>query len=130
MNIDLLHTGPTIPLAALLRKCEENLLDPAVRRDRARVADLLADDFVEFGASGKIWTRQEVINLLATEDYQPPVIENFACFQIAPDVALVTYHAVRTDASEGARSITLRSSIWSKGRSGWRMRFHQGTRAV
>ena len=77
-----------------------------------------------------MWTREEILTLLATEDYTPPAIENFECLKIAPDVALVTYQAVRTDAATGDRSITLRSSIWSKGSWGWRMRFHQGTRAV
>ena len=130
MNIDPLNTDPTVQLAAQLRKCEETLLDPAIRRDRARVAALLADDFVEFGASGKIWAREEILTLLATEEYHPPVIESFECVRIAPDVALATYHAVRTDATTGERSVTLRSSIWSKEPWGWRMRFHQGTRAL
>ncbi len=113
-----------------LRKCEEALLDPAVRRERTQVAALLAEDFVEFGASGKVWTREEIVSLLATEQYDPPIMENFQCLQIAPNVALVTYQAVHTDAATGDRSITLRSSIWSKSPWGWRMRFHQGTRAV
>jgi hypothetical protein len=130
MNIDPLNTDPTVQLAAQLRKCEETLLDPAICRDRARVAALLADDFVEFGASGKIWTREEILALLATEEYHPPVIESFECVRIAPDVALATYQAVRTDTTTGERSVTLRSSIWSKGPWGWRMRFHQSTRAL
>lgn len=121
-------------LAADLRACEETLLDPALRRDRTRVAPLLADDFVEFGASGRVWTREEILDLLASEEYQPPEIESFECTRIAEGVALVTYRAVRTDKATGDRSITLRSSIWSKklsgGTLGWRMRFHQGTRAT
>ena|ERR1035438_1457193 len=96
MNIDPLNTDPTVQLAAQLRKCEETLLDPAIRRDRARVAALLADDFVEFGASGKIWTREEILTLLATEEYHPPVIESFECVRIAPDVALATYPNFRS----------------------------------
>lgn len=129
LNPDPPNSEPVGSLHAQLRKCEETLLEPAVRRDRAQVAALLAHDFVEFGASGKVWTREEILTLLATENYDPPAIENFQCLQIAPDVALVTYQALRTDASTGDRSITLRSSIWSKGPWGWRMRFHQGTRA-
>ena len=116
-------------MAADLRACEETLLDPAVRRDRTRVAALLADDFVEFGSSGRAWTREEILELLASEEFQRPRIEGFECTQIADGVVLVTYRAVRVD-TRGDRSITLRSSVWSIGPSGWRLRFHQGTRAI
>ena len=59
-------------IAEHLRRCEESLLDPVIRRDRARVAALLADDFEEFGSSGRVWTREQIFNLLATEDYTQP----------------------------------------------------------
>ena len=92
-----------------------------------RVAELLAEDFVEIGASGRIWTRNEILDLLATEEFQPPVIEEFVCRQIADNVLLATYRTVRTDAETGQRSIALRSSLWSKKSDGWCLRFHQGT---
>ena len=117
-------------LAGLLRFHEETLLDPVTRQDRAQVSALLSEDFVEFGASGRVWTRNDILDLLVTEAYQPPVIESFECRQIAMGVALVSYKAVRTNADKGERSITLRSSIWSKEEGRWLMRFHQGTRAV
>lgn len=74
------------PLTAQLRACEQALLDPAVRRDRDRVSTLLAEDFVEFGTSGKVWTREGILDLLATEEYQPPVIESFDCREIAEGI--------------------------------------------
>jgi hypothetical protein len=115
-------------IAAHLRACEETLLNPGVRRDRARVAAMLAEDFFEFGASGRHWTRDEILDLLETEEYSPPSIEDFQCRQIAKDVALVSYRAVRIDSVTGNLSATLRSSIWTHELTGWRMRFHQGTR--
>jgi len=117
-------------IAGHLRACEETLLDPGVRRNRARVAALLAEDFFEFGASGRHWTRDEILELLETEEYSPPSIEDFQCRAIAEGVALVTYRAVRTDSVTGNRTVTLRSSIWTHEALGWRMRFHQGTRSV
>jgi hypothetical protein len=106
------------------------LMDPAVRRDRERVAGLLADDFVEFGSSGRVWTREAALELLATETYTPPTVEAFACKMLDGNVALVTYHALRFDAATGERTITLRSSIWTRASGSWQMRFHQGTRAI
>jgi len=117
-------------LAAQLLRCEQTLLDPIVRKDRAGIAELLAEDFVEIGASGRVWTRDETLDLLASEEFDPPVIEEFVCRQIVEDVALVTYCGVRTNAKTGERSITLRSSLWSKVSGAWRLRFHQGTRTL
>lgn len=117
-------------IGLLLRAREQALLDPAVRRDRARVAELLADDFLEFGSSGRIWTREAILDLLATESYDPPAMEEFQCDLIGEDVALVTYKTVRADAASGLRAEVLRSSIWIREAGDWRVRFHQGTKAV
>lgn len=117
-------------LTALLRGHEEMLLDPRVRTDRARVAAFLADDFFEFGSSGKVWTREEILDLLEKEQYDPPAIESFECRLIAAGVALVTYRAVRTCPGSTGRGSTLRSSIWTEISGVWRLRFHQGTHAA
>ena len=116
-------------IAALLLRHEQSLLDPAVRRDRERVLALLASDFAEFGASGRVWTRDEIVHLLATETYDPPTMEAFKCRSIAAGVALVTYRTVRTDAGTGFRRIVNRSSIWIENDERWQICFHQGTPA-
>jgi hypothetical protein len=115
-------------IARQLRCAEESLLDPAVRRDRTMVAELLADDFIEFGSSGRIWTRDEILDLLAGEIPAPIHMTDFECTLLAGDVAMVTYRASRTDARTGIHISSLRSSIWTKKPGGWRLRFHQGTR--
>jgi hypothetical protein len=50
--------------AALLRDLEEQLLKPEVRTSRDRVGYLLADDFIEFGSSGRIFDKRGVIEAL------------------------------------------------------------------
>jgi hypothetical protein len=112
-----------------LERLELLLMDPAVRRDRERVAALLTEDFLEFGSSGRVWTRETTLELLATETYSPAVVGSFACRVLGGDVALVTYRAVRTTAATGERMVTLRSSIWTRESGSWKMCFHQGTRA-
>jgi hypothetical protein len=116
-------------LSAHLQACEQSLLDAAVRRDRTRVSGLLSKDFEEFGASGRVWSREQILELLATEDFDPPTMEDFKCHQLAEGIALVTYRTVPTEASPGQSSAALRSSIWIKEAREWRVRFHQGTRA-
>lgn len=114
---------------AELERLELLLMDPAVRRDRQRVAALLAEDFMEFGSSGQVWAREAILELLVTETYTPPEVGAFACRTMSDGVVLVTYHAARTDAATGDRTVTLRSSIWTRAGGNWQMRFHQGTRA-
>jgi hypothetical protein len=109
-----------------LRELEERLLESEVRRDRAQVSALLAEDFLEFGSSGRVWTRAEILDLLATETYTQPEMIDFACRRIAEGVALATYKTVRMDAGE--RTETLRSSLWTQKSGTWQVRFHQGTK--
>jgi hypothetical protein len=115
--------------AAQLRKLEESLLDTAVRRDRKKMRSMLAENFLEFGSSGRIWNRNSIIELLSQETaFVPPAIEDFRCAFLTDDVTLVTYRTVRTDPETGEVLASLRSSIWKNESGTWRMRFHQGTR--
>ncbi len=116
-------------LAAYLRSLEESLLNPDVRSNRAQMQALLAADFVEFGASGRIWTLESVLDLLAEEAFTPPAIKDFQCIPLGPDATLVTWRCVRTNAQTGQQTASLRSSIWIKENGNWRLRFHQGTPA-
>jgi len=74
---------------AELEPLELMLMDPVVRRDRKRVSALLAEDFLEFCSSGRVWTREATLELLATETYTSPPIEDFACGMLGKDSALV-----------------------------------------
>jgi len=110
-------------IAELLLLLEKRLMDPTVRKDRVQVSALLAEDFREFGSSGRHWSREAILDLLATEPALPaPAVEDFALQLIAPDTALVTYRTVRPQQS------TLRSSIWKRTEAGWQIFFHQGTK--
>lgn len=115
--------------SAQLRRLEESLLDPATRRDGERLRTILTEDFLEFGSSGRVWTRKSIIELLATErNFRPPAIEDFQCSMLTDKVALVTYRTMRSDGKSGEHMESLRCSIWTRQDGEWRMRFHQGTR--
>ena len=105
---------------------ELRLLDPAVRRAPEQVADLLHPDFLEFGASGRRWSRPDIIEELAAEQHpggQQAVaqVSELTGTRLAPDVVLVTY----VSQSESRRCH--RSSVWRQTPAGWRVFFHQGT---
>jgi len=81
---------------------------------------LIADDFLEFGASGRTWTAADVRNALATEPPRDVPMEDFAVSRLGVGVALVTYR------SRDPRHAK-RTSIWVRRDGHWVMRFHQGT---
>ena len=99
-------------LAAHLFSLEFALLDPAVRHDRLRVESLLAEDFQEFGSSGKIWSRRQILDLLESELARSIAAHDLACHSIADGVALVTYRTTNTDFGTRESGTTLRSSLW------------------
>ena len=104
---------------------ELRLLDPAVRGDRAAVERLLHPDFVEFGASGRVWDRAAVLAALAAEPGAQPEVSELASAELGDGVVLVTYRAARADGTASRRA-----SVWVRDEAGgWRVRFHQGTPA-
>jgi hypothetical protein len=117
----------TDDLTTTLRALEESILDPAVRSDPARMRALLAPDFVEFGASGRVFDRDAIIAALANEGAR--VLRRARGLKvrlIAPGAALTTWRVQRDDGI-----VTLRSSVWQQQADGrWLMVFHQGTQAA
>ncbi|MDO8071865.1 nuclear transport factor 2 family protein [Janthinobacterium sp. SUN176] len=114
-------------LAAQLQALEAALQSRAVRADSARLAALLADEFVEFGSSGKLWTRAATLADLPAEDFCPRSISDFQARLLAEDVALVTYRSQRHASGALPASASLRSSLWKWRDGRWQMIFHQGT---
>jgi hypothetical protein len=107
---------------------ELKLMDPVFRKDRGKVATLMTEDFREFGASGRYWRRQTILDTMVMEvGYLPPKLEDFAIQRIGTEAVLVTYRAVREATATVARRETLRSSLWILSESGWKIAFHQGT---
>jgi len=110
-------------LRGLLLELEKRLMDGEFRRDRERVSGLLHKDFREFGSSGRVWSREAILDLLATEPWhESPGVEDFEVSLLSPEMALVTYRAV------GGAGASLRSSLWVREGEEWRVIFHQGTK--
>ena len=124
------HNGTTETISGHLSALERSLLGPKIWTDRARLADLLSDDFIEFGSSGRVWTKATTIADLAVEEPDPSTTRTVTDLRVrllAGEAALVTY-AVSQQSPGEARVETLRSSVWTREDGKWRMLFHQGTR--
>jgi ribonuclease HI len=114
--------------AEALRALEEAL----ARRDEAAIPGgyeaVLHDSLVEFGSSGRVWTRDEVLQALAAGPRTGVVdIENFDVHVVRPGVFLVMYETVERDDATGLTARMRRSSLWMREGDGYRLRFHQST---
>ncbi|WP_371181182.1 nuclear transport factor 2 family protein [Xanthomonas sacchari] len=106
---------------------ELELLEPAERASAERVAELLDDAFVEFGASGRRFDKSAVLQALAAESGA----FRYRAFDIdvqllEPELVHVRYRSERSGGGEPPRQ-ALRSSLWQHRDGRWRMLFHQGT---
>ena len=108
--------------AEVIRR-ERQFFDPEVRRQPDRLRALLHPEFIEFGASGRIWDFQSTIEALSAEQTAYEILgSDFQALPLAPDAILLTFKT----SSPGR--VCLRSSIWIRTNSNeWLLRFHQGT---
>ncbi len=106
---------------------EQQLLSGEVRRSPEELDRLLSDDFREIGRSGNLYSKQQIISLLADEQETERCITDFEAEQLAPDVVLVTFRLASRAPQKHQPVYSLHSSIWRRDKSGWRMVFHQGT---
>ncbi|NOV21181.1 DUF4440 domain-containing protein [Ensifer adhaerens] len=117
------------PNFAEIQFLEEALHRPSVRHSRIAIEALLAEDFIEFGASGRVYRRAEVINLLSQgEDETDSILRtsNYALAPISQNAVLLTYQSHLTY-RDGSERSALRSSIWKHDGKKWQILFHQGT---
>ncbi|HXS02323.1 MAG TPA: nuclear transport factor 2 family protein [Pyrinomonadaceae bacterium] len=107
----------------LLEKLERQLLVSQFRKS-VLASKLLAEDFVEFGSSGRQFNKEQILAALQAEAPVEITASQFKVQLLSSQVALVTYHAQRHTEPPVH---TLRSSIWQQREGQWQIVFHQGT---
>jgi hypothetical protein len=108
---------------AELTRLEEAMWRAETRFDLAFQEARFAPDFVEFGRSGRVYNRAQIIRT----DKHPieASLRNLRLVELDENTVLVTYNSVAV--FDGVHEHARRSSIWSRSPAGWVMRFHQGT---
>jgi hypothetical protein len=96
-------------------------------RSERDIIEHMCDEFWEVGASGNIYTRQYVIDVLNKRYADPEYkddweTKDFVLCEIAPDNYLLTYILI-----QNKTRITRRSTIWRKVNGNWKIFYHQGT---
>jgi ADP-ribose pyrophosphatase YjhB (NUDIX family)/RimJ/RimL family protein N-acetyltransferase len=91
------------------------------------ISKQMCDEFWEVGASGNVYTKQDVIEILL-ERYNNPYTfdiweaKDFELTKIAQDNYLLTYIL-----TQNKTRITRRSTFWRKEVGSWKILYHQGT---
>jgi hypothetical protein len=100
---------------------EERLLHPDREPDRTALIPLLAEEFREFGASGRVFNRDQIIEMLLTSEPRAATVHHFCVVSLADNIALATYRVTT------AIRVSHRSSLWIFRDNRWQLFFHQGT---
>lgn len=107
----------------LIQSLEEMLINSEIRKSEEKLNELLADDFMEFSSTGKIYSKIEIIQALINENEIQYIIHDFKINSISEKNILATYIAIKNEKIK-----SLRSSIWQlQNNNQWQMLFHQGT---
>jgi hypothetical protein len=108
-----------------LRRREPIFHHPEFGTTRRDFENMMDPDFWEVGASGNCYSREFVLDTLATRTPDPDEanwrVSDFQVREIAADNYLVTYTL-----AQGAR-ITRRATLWRNTAAGWKILYHQGT---
>jgi RimJ/RimL family protein N-acetyltransferase len=108
-------------IISLIEGLEQKLLQVSIRKSKDKLDKLLSRDFKEFGSSGNVYTKQDILERLPVEENRKFTVYDFETKELSTDVFLVTFRCI-------VRSkVSLRSSIWKNIDSNWQIIFHQGT---
>lgn len=109
----------------LIESLEEELWREETRFNTKRMEEIIAQDFFEFGRSGRIYKRNNTLCIPSQPIKAVIPLPDFNARLLAKNVVQVTYNSIVTynNIVEKAR----RNSIWTKSPQGWILRFHQGT---
>jgi len=122
------HTVNAPDLLEILQRLETELHRLETRRNPARLAKLLHPDFEEFGRSGRVYSRSEVLaEFSGITEFPQVVARNFKLYTMGEEAALLTYTSAHASGNGDLHRHSLRASLWIRGAQGWQMRFHQGT---
>lgn len=114
-----------LPILHELQAREPIFHRPEYGTTRADFERMTDPTFWETGASGRRYSREQVLDILERRHADPGEdlweTRDFYCQELAPDLYLLTYTLL-----QGQR-ITRRATLWRRTDEGWKIVYHQGT---
>ena len=110
-------------LEGLLLEKEQNLLNPEFCSQIENLEHCIAENFTEYGQTGRIYYRSETLELLKNKKDNNVSIVDFEIACIGNQAAMAHYTARNEETTE----MSLRTSLWILEDGQWKISFHQGT---
>ncbi|SEO96119.1 Protein N-acetyltransferase, RimJ/RimL family [Amphibacillus marinus] len=110
-----------------IKKVINQLETKLLTRNMNDLKHLLAEDFVEFGTSGEVYSKRDIINFFNHEQQELESMIEISHFQVkalSPGIVQATF---QTREPLNRNRLANRSSLWRKSTGNWQMFFHQGT---
>lgn len=111
-------------------RLEKQLQQHAVRKSTEELDVLITEDFIEFGSSGKVYTKKDVLVNLPSAPEIEFVMSDFEVRVLSSDIVQSIFKTEKTNLQTGEISKSLRSSLWRNEDGTWKMLFHQGTPTI
>lgn len=110
---------------------EREFGDALVHKDKSFLAEHLADDLIEVGWNGLVFTKDKLLSMLGYVEVSQYDISNVKFRLLDRDAVLLTYDLdLNADAAgKSAPSREYASSVWVKREGRWMMQMHQSTPA-
>ena len=116
-----------LPILSELQAREPIFHRPEHGTTRADFERMTDPTFWETGASGRRYSRAQVLDVLEQRSANPVddpwETTDFYCQELAPGLYLLTYTLL-----QGQR-VTRRATLWRRTEAGWQIVYHQGTLA-
>ena len=110
----------------IIYNLELDLLKPEIRASRDKLNELLSDDFIEYGSSGLIYNKADILERLPLSESSSYNLYDFELIPLSESIVQTRYKTDRINL-DGTKLTSLRNSLWRKADFGWQMFFHQGT---
>lgn len=114
-------------LEEIIFKLENKLQQPDVRKSVEQLEELISDDLIEFGSSGQIYTRKDVLNNLPVSPEIKFIMTDFKIKILSSDIIQSLFKTEKINQETGSKTHSIRSSLWRNEKGKWKMLFHQGT---
>ncbi|KND48672.1 MAG: hypothetical protein AB200_03030 [Parcubacteria bacterium C7867-005] len=111
----------------LIFELENKLQHPEVRKSVQELDGLISNDLIEFGSSGQVYTKKDVLVNLPSSTEIKFNMTDFDVIALGPDIVQSRFKTEKTNLQTGEITRSQRSSLWRNENGKWKMIFHQGT---
>ena len=113
-------------LKEVIYKLETSLLQQEVRSSVESLDALISNDFIEYGSSGLVYSKDIILKRLPQEVSPSYVLYDFEIVVLSENIIQTRFKTDRINL-DNTKTVSLRTSLWRKSNNKWQIFFHQGT---